>query len=84
MAIEAKTLKIIGKQTMHCGGCESTVKFALKQLPGIQQVEANYKTQLIDLTLDTEALDVERVYQELNWIGYQVAETGETKDANNK
>ncbi len=78
MTIEQKTLKVTGNQTMHCGGCESTVKFALKQLPGIQQVEANYKTQLIDLALDTEVLDVERVYQELDWIGYQVAETEKT------
>jgi copper chaperone CopZ len=60
------------------------VKFALKQLPGIQQVEASYKTQRIDLTLDTEALDMGRIYQELGWIGYQVAETGKTQYANNK
>lgn len=78
MTIETKTLKVTGDQKMHCGGCESTVKFALKQLPGVQQVEANHKTQLIDVTFDTEVLDMGRVYQELGWIGYQVAETGET------
>ena len=77
MTIETKTLKVVGEQTMHCGGCESTVKFALKQLPGIQGIEVNHKTQLINLTLDTEALDMGRVYQELGWIGYQVAETEE-------
>lgn len=74
MTIQTKTLKVIGRQTMHCGGCEHTVKFALKQLPGVQKVEASHKTQLIDLTFDAKALDLERVRQELDWIGYQVAE----------
>ena len=77
MTIETKTLKVVGEQTMHCGGCESTVKFALKQLPGVQRVEASHKTQLIDLTFDVEKLDMGRVQQELGWIGYQVAETEE-------
>jgi len=74
MTTETKTLKIIGEQKMHCSGCERTVKFALKQLPGIRQVEASHKTQLVNLTFDAETLDVERVRQELDWIGYQVAE----------
>lgn len=74
MSLETKTLKVVGKQMMHCGGCENTVEFALKQLPGIQKVKASHKTQLIDLTFDAEALNLERVRQELDWIGYQVAE----------
>jgi copper chaperone CopZ len=59
---------------MHCGGCENTVKFALKQLLGVQTVEASHKTQLIELTFDAQAIDLKRVQQELDWIGYQVAE----------
>jgi len=74
MTTQIKTLQVIGQQTMHCGGCENTVKFALKQLPGVQQVEASHKTQLINLTFDAEALDLERVHEELDWIGYQVVE----------
>lgn len=77
MTIQTKTLKVTGEQTMHCGGCERTVKFALKQLPGIRQVETSHKTQLINLTLDTETLDLRRVRQELDWIGYEVAELEE-------
>jgi len=74
MAMESKTLKVIGEHTMHCGGCENTVKFALKQLPGVQQVEASHRTQLIHLTFDPQVLDPERVRQELEWVGYWVAE----------
>jgi copper chaperone CopZ len=67
---------------MHCGGCENTVKFTLEQLPGVQQVEASHKSQQIDLAFDPQALDLEQVRQELEWIGYQAAEVEEASDAN--
>ena len=41
---ETITLKIVGDNTMHCGGCENTVKFALKQLAGVARVEAERQT----------------------------------------
>jgi copper chaperone CopZ len=78
MSTQTTTLKVTGQQTMHCGGCESTVKFALQQLTGVQQVDASHKTQLISLTFDSETLDMGRIRQELDWIGYQVAEVTET------
>jgi Cu2+-exporting ATPase len=77
VAVTNKTLIIIGEQIMHCGGCENTVKFTLKQVPGVQVVEASHKTQLIKLTFDPQNTDLERIQQELDWIGYQVAETEE-------
>lgn len=77
MTIQTKALKVTGQQTIHCGGCERTVKFALKQLPGVRWVEASHKSQRISLTFDSQALDLERVQQELDWLGYQVAEVAE-------
>jgi len=74
MATEAKTLRVVGQQKMHCGGCEHAVQFTLKQVPGVQQVEASHKTQLIKLRFDSQNVDLERIQQELDWIGYQVAE----------
>jgi copper chaperone CopZ len=74
MTIQSKILQVIGEQTMHCAGCETAVKFALKQLPGVQRVEANHKMQQIKLTFDSQALGLERVRRELDEIGYQVAE----------
>ena len=78
MTTETKTLKVVGQQMMHCGGCEHTVKFTLKQLPGVQEVEASHKSQQIDLTFDPKTLEMEQVRQELEWIGYQVDEIEET------
>lgn len=77
MADEIKILKVVGEQSMHCGGCENTVKFALKQLPGVQTVEASHKTQLIQLSFAPQVVDLKRVQQELDWIGYQVTEVEE-------
>ena len=77
MTIETKTLKVTGEQMMHCNGCENTVKFTLKKLSGVQEVEANHQTQLIKLTFDPQVLDLEKMHQELDWIGYQVAEVEE-------
>lgn len=74
MTAITKTLRISGEQTMHCGGCENTVKFALKQVSGVQAAEASHKTQLIKLTFDPQSTTLERIQQELDWIGYQVAE----------
>lgn len=72
MTMNTMTLKVVGEQTIYCDGCENTVKFVLRQLPGIQQVEASYKTQLINLTVDSQMLNLERIRQELDRIGYQV------------
>lgn len=77
MTTLTKTLKVTGKQTMHCGGCENTVKFTLKQVSGVQAIEASHKTQLIKLTFDPQHTNLERIQQELDWMGYQVAEIEE-------
>lgn len=75
MAVESITLRLSGERTMHCSGCARAIKFALECLPGVQQVEANHRTQHIDLAFDTQALDLEQVRRQLDWIGgYQVAE----------
>lgn len=73
MTIQTKTLKVMGEQTMHCGGCEHTVKFALRQLPGVRSVEASHKTQQINLTFDPQLLNLEQVHQALDRLGYEVS-----------
>lgn len=72
--MQTTTLKVIGQNTMHCAGCERAVKFALQQLPGIARVDASYKTQLIRLSYDPQAVSLAQVRQSLDWIGYQVEE----------
>lgn len=72
--MQTKTLKVIGRNTMHCSGCENTAKFALRQVPGIHKIEASYKTQRIRLTFDPQSVALAQVRQQLDGIGYQVKE----------
>ena len=80
---EMKVLKVIGDNTMHCGGCENTIKFALMQVSGIEKVEASHKTQQIEVTFDPQLLTLDRVRQELDWNGYQVEEVDGADDKSN-
>ena len=68
-----KTFQITGEQKMNCGGCENSVKTALSKLPGVATVEASHQTQLINLIYDPSQLEVEKITEELDWIGYEVA-----------
>ncbi len=83
MTIQTKTLKVMGEQTMHCGGCEHTVKFVLGQLPGVQSVEASHKTQQINLTFDPQILNLEQVHQALDRLGYEVSPQDSTPPRQN-
>lgn len=65
-------LKVVGDHTMHCSGCESTVRYTLSRLPRVREVKADHRSQLIEIELDRGGLDLEKVRAELEWIGYEV------------
>ena len=65
-------LKVVGDHTMHCAGCERTVTFTLSQLPGVDQVKADWKNQDIQVELSSDEVDLEKIKAELDWIGYKV------------
>ena len=74
MGDKARLLKIVGENQLDCGMCENTLRFALKQLPGVQQVQASCNTQLIKVVFDAELISLNHIQQELVEIGYEVAE----------
>ncbi|MCH7662550.1 MAG: heavy-metal-associated domain-containing protein [Chloroflexi bacterium] len=65
-------LKIVGDHTMHCAGCERTVSFTLSQIPGVEEVKADWKNQDIQVNLSADEVDLEKIKSELDWIGYEV------------
>ena len=71
---EAKkiTLKVLGERTIHCSGCERTVEYTLSRIPGVDQIKADHKTQLIEFELSPDLTDLDEVKADLEWIGYQV------------
>ena len=67
------TLKVVGEHIMHCAGCERSVTYAISQLPGVDEVRADWKTQTIQINLSLDGeLDLEKIKAELDWIGYEV------------
>lgn len=65
-------LKIIGDHTMHCAGCERSITFSLSQMPGVEEVKADWNTQEIQVDLSSDEVDLEKIKAELDWIGYEV------------
>ncbi len=65
-------LKVVGERTIHCSGCERTVKYALSRIPGVDQIKADHKTQMIEFELSPDLTDLDKVKADLEWIGYQV------------
>jgi copper chaperone CopZ len=69
---KALNLKVVGEHTMHCAGCERTITFSLSQLPGVEEVRADWRTQAIQINLSSDEVDLEKIKAELDWIGYEV------------
>jgi copper chaperone CopZ len=70
--VETLKLKVIGDHTMHCAGCERSITFSLSQLPGVEEVKADWKTQAIQIDLSSDEVNLEKIKAELDWIGYEV------------
>ena len=66
------TFKVVGSRTMHCNGCEHSIKFALNQMPEVSEVTADRLSQLIEITPTNEDVDSSNFKKELDMLGYQV------------
>ncbi len=71
MAIQKTVLEVIGEQTIHCSGCENTIRRGLMQMPGVRQAGPSHKTQRIELTLDIDKVTLEAVRVKLDRMGWQ-------------
>lgn len=71
MTLESKRLRVTGDHTMHCAGCARSVQFVLHQLPGVRQVDADYRTQEIRVVVDSARATVAQLQAQLDGIGYQ-------------
>lgn len=69
---DVMNLRVIGDHSMHCSGCESSVEFILSSLAGVREVKADHRTQLIQIAIDSGAVDLAKAREELDLLGYQV------------
>ncbi len=66
------TLRVVGDRTIHCGGCENTIKVSISRIPGVEQVQADRNSQLIQFEIPTGEAELALVKAELETIGYEV------------
>lgn len=55
---------------IHCGGCEQTVTHAVKNLPGIEKVEASAQTKRVLVEFNPAAVDEAKIREALKAVGY--------------
>ena len=53
---------IIKVEGMVCGGCENRVKNALKNIQGVEKVDADYTTGKVVVTLNAEVTESKKNY----------------------
>ena len=67
---------VVGKDRLHCEGCEERVERALKRLPGVREVEADHHTQRIEVGYDPDEVGTEDIEERLDLLGYEVNSEG--------
>ena len=70
--IETCEIQVLDKG-IHCGGCETRIQSVLTKVPGVEMVNANHKTQKVELSLDPEVVSLQDVKEKLEDLGYKVA-----------
>jgi Cu+-exporting ATPase len=63
--------EVIGEEKMHCGGCETRVRFSLGRMPGVQEVVASAKTQRIAVVISPELVTAEQILATLKTAGFE-------------
>ncbi len=62
---------------ISCGHCETTVRNALQDKPGVNSVDVDIPAKTVFLDYDESAFSLEQVKEVLDEEGYPVAGTGE-------
>ena len=60
---------------MACGGCENRIKNAVKNIDGIEEVIADYKTGKVTVLLNKD-IDRETISEVIDDIGFEVVKEG--------
>lgn len=67
--MERKTVSVTG---MSCNGCEQNVKNALRNLEGVNRVEADHEANTVELAAEDDVTD-DDVEAAIEHAGYDVA-----------
>jgi copper chaperone len=67
------TSKTFDVPKIHCEGCVQTVTAAVRQLPGVEKVEASAVTKRVLVEFDPRRVDEARIREALRAAGYPAA-----------
>lgn len=73
---QALEYTVTGEQKIHCEGCKQRIANALQRLPGIQDAQASFQTQQVQVTIDPAQVSPEQVRSKLEQLGYAVTPQG--------
>lgn len=58
---------------MHCRGCEAIIESALKELPGIRSVRADYAQEKLKVTWNNSKFSLTDIFRVVEAKGYSLA-----------
>ena len=61
----------ISIEGMHCHRCEQTIQNALKQHPGVHEVEVDYPSKQASVLFDKKQVNVQQLVDSINQAGYR-------------
>lgn len=67
---KTETFKVYG----NCGMCEKTIEGSLKNVKGIDKVDWNRETKMMEVTFDPEVITLTQIKQKIADVGYDTDE----------
>lgn len=61
---------------MHCASCETLIEQSLRKIEGVGAVKADYATETVDVTFDTDKTDIDKILEAVNEKGYDCSLIG--------
>ena len=63
---------VLSVKGMKCGGCESTVREAVKSCAGVTDVQPNFKENKVEVEYEEGQADLEAISKAISAKGFQV------------
>lgn len=64
---------VINVEGMHCEGCENRIKNAIKEIDGIEEVNANHETGIVNVIVK-KSVNEKEIKDTIEDIGFEVKE----------
>lgn len=77
------TSKIFKIEGMHCASCSAIITKKLSKLDGIKNANVNFATEKADIDFDSSKVDLEKMNNEIEKLGYKISNIEENASISN-